>query len=160
MDKAQQIRAFQATVDATILGLESLIVALKKEQNCLTGNNPQQLEHIVVEKLTLLEELQHSIAARNQLQLNLQLPIGLAGGESFLKQNKAPAGVIKIWDKLVKLSDEVSILNNTNGQLANQGERATRQAIAILTGRDNQNDTYAANPRKKQGLSNHNFGKA
>lgn len=160
MDKAQQIRAFQATVDATIQGLEVLIVTLKKEQECLTGNDPQRLEQTVIEKLKLLEDLQHSVAARNQLQLNLQLPIGLDGGEAFLKNYKAPPSVIKVWHKLATLSEQVNNLNNSNGQLANQGERTTRQAIAILTGRTQQSDTYNANPRKKAGLSSYNFGKA
>lgn len=160
MEKAQQIRAFQATVDASIHGLESLVRMLEKEQQALASNNPEFLEQAVKEKLDVIQELSHSIAARNELQHSLQLPEGLEGGRAFLETFKAPEKVMTVWQKLTDLSKQVVKLNNMNGQMANEGARSTRQALSILTGRSADEDTYSANPRKRKGLSSYDLGKA
>jgi len=134
----QTIRAFQATVDA---------------------NSPEELESVVQEKLALLTELEHGIKARNQLQQSLGLTAGLEGGTLFLRQHKAPESVMQTWQKLLDLSAKVEQLNNQNGQLALQGERTTREALGILTGRKEDNDTYGKGRRGKSRLDSYTLAK-
>ena len=156
---SQLNNAFKASVEASIAGLRDLAVILKKEQQALGGNNVQALEEVVEEKQQLLAALHHSVQAREQIQRQAQLATGLAGGEVFIREHFSPAEISSSWKTLVKLSKEVDALNSQNGKLAHACERTTRQALGILTGRSQEQDTYEAGSAVNASLGGYSLGK-
>ena len=156
---SQLNNAFKASVEASIAGLHTLADVLKKEKMALTGDNAQTLEDVVSEKLQVLTELQHSVQARDQIQKQAQVPPGLAGGEAFVREHFSVTEMASNWKILVSLSKEVDELNSQNGKLALAGERTTRQALGILTGRDQKQDTYKRGLAGKASLGGYSLGK-
>ena len=63
------------------------------------------------------------------------------------------------WQALTTLAKQVADLNDRNGQLANQGQRATRTALGILTGRPEREDTYIALRRRQAGAASYTLGR-
>ena len=159
MDSAQLIKAFTATVQASLHDLRSIEPVLRQEQALLTGKDPAQLEQLVGEKLTLLKQLEQSIQARDRLQKAAGLEEGLAGGSALVETLQQPA-LTADWQALTTLAQTVAELNDRNGQLANQGQRTTRTALGILTGRPETEDTYSTLRRKQRGLTRYSLAKA
>jgi flagellar biosynthesis/type III secretory pathway chaperone len=158
MESAQLIKAFTATVQASLHGLQSIEPVLRREQSALTGKDPAQLEQVVREKMTLLKQLEHSVQARDRLQEAAGLEQGLEGGSDLVTTLKLPQ-LTGDWQAMAELAETVARLNDQNGQLANQGQRATRTALGILTGRSEKEDTYSTLRRKSSGASSYSLGK-
>ena len=149
MNNDQLVTTFAATVQASLHGLKSLEPILEQEHLALSGRDPGRLETIVKEKMTLLQQLQHSVQARERLQQAAGFDTGNAGGDALVAAI-AKDKVAREWHKLLKLAAQVAGLNDRNGQLAAFGERSTKQAIGILTGRDQTDHTYSTLGHRKR----------
>ena len=158
MESAQLIKAFIATVQASLHGLRSIEPVLHREQVALTGKDPAALERVVGEKLELLKQLEHSVQARDRLQQAAGHAAGVDGG-STLVESLAQPQLSADWQALTTLAKQVADLNDRNGQLANQGQRATRTALGILTGRPEREDTYIALRRRQAGAASYTLGR-
>ncbi len=146
---------FRATLDATNKGLSELLPLLRQEQAALTGKDPEALEQVVQAKVALLQEMEHSVLAREQILQQAGCGSGLDGSEQFVRQQFTPDEILSDWKRLLSLSKQVDELNTQNGKLALAGERATRQALGILTGRSQEQDPYARH-RPSGGPNNSN----
>jgi flagellar biosynthesis/type III secretory pathway chaperone len=158
MESAQLIKAFIATVQASLHGLRSIEPVLHREQDALTGKDPAALERVVGEKLALLKQLEHSVQARDRLQQAAGHAAGIDGG-STLVESLSQAQLSTDWQALTTLARKVADLNDHNGQLANQGQRATRTALGILTGRPEREDTYIGLRRRQAGAASYTLGR-
>jgi len=158
MESAQLIKAFAATVQASLHDLRLIEPVLKREQTVLTGNDPVQLEQVVQEKLALLKQLEHSVQARDRLLKAAGLEPGSEGGGKLVETLNQPQ-LSTDWEALTTLAGTVANLNDHNGQLANQGQRATRTALGILTGRPEKEDTYSTLRRKRGGATSYTLGR-
>lgn len=145
MDAASLKGPFRATLEASLAELERLRDILETEQRALLGQDATALEQAVQQKNSCLEALEHSVKAREQMLAQLGLPGGLGGAEQFLSAHFSPDEIklLEEWRQLVALSREVNELNIHNGKLARAGERSTRQALSILTGRSLAPETYS-----------------
>ena len=158
MDRAQLIKAFTATVQASLHGLQSLEPVLEREHHALTGRDPQHLEQVVHDKLALLNQLEHSVRARDRLQQAAGFDTGLdAGGQ--LVETFDQAALRRDWMQLNAVAQRVAELNDRNGQLAVQGQRNSRNALGILTGRSAEDDTYTTLRRKPAAAASGSLGK-
>ena len=142
MTQDQVVNAFKATVQASLHGLSTLEETLESEKEALMGRDPVELEDIVRRKMALLQQLQHSVQARDRLQQAAGLAAGNDGGSAFITALSDPV-LTQEWQQLLELAETVSRLNDLNGSLTAQSQRATRQAIGILTGRDATEHTYS-----------------
>ena len=158
MQSEQLIKAFAATVQASLHGLQSIEPVLRHEQEALTGRDPGHLEQTVQEKLTLLKQLEHSVQARDRLQKAAGVAEGLEGGSHMVETIRQPQ-LSADWMAMTDLAQVVADLNDRNGQLALQGQRATRAALGILTGRDAKEDTYSTLRHKCGGVASQTLGK-
>jgi flagellar biosynthesis/type III secretory pathway chaperone len=158
MESAQLIKAFTATVQASLHDLRSIEPVLQREQAILTGKDPALLEQVVQEKLALLKQLEHSVQARDRLLKAAGLEPGSQGCTSLV-ETLGQAQLSADWQALTALARAVANLNDHNGQLANQGQRATRTALGILTGRPEREDTYSTLRRKRGGASSYTLGR-
>ena len=159
MDTDQLKAPFRATLEASLAGLRRLRRILEDEQQALLGDQPEALEQIVRLKSESLEQLEHSVEAREQILQRLGLPGGLAGAERFVQAHFSPAELLEDWKALLSLSREVGELNRRNGQLALAGERTTREALGILTGRGLGTPTYSRSGAQHGGLPGGSLGK-
>jgi flagellar biosynthesis/type III secretory pathway chaperone len=159
MDAESLKQPFRATLEASLAGLQQLRLTLEEEHRALLGSQPEALEQIVRHKAQVLEQLEHSVTAREQMQRQLGLPAGLAGAEQFVQAHFSPAELLQTWQALVTHSREVGELNIRNGKLAMAGERTTREALGILTGRGQSTTTYSRAGQADSGLSAYSLGK-
>ncbi len=138
---------FASIVATTIGHLELLITALDAEYRALTGRDPQELHSAVRHKLEVLADVEPDIAARDRIQTDLGIPPGLEGGQRFVSDHapELQAG----WQQLTELCETVRNKNAANGQLVMQGTRQTRNALAVLTGRQENTPTYGRKGRNK-----------
>ncbi len=150
---------FQATIEASLASLQQLREILLAEQQALLGDQPDTLERVVHQKADILQQLEHSVQAREQLLQQLGLPGGLVGAEQFAQQHFRPEELLETWKQLVGLSREVNEINNHNGKLTLARERTTREALGILTGRPQSTDTYSRKGGHNSGLSAYSLGK-
>ena len=150
---------FLATIEASLAGLRQLHEVLLAEQEALLGEEPETLERVVHHKADTLQQLDHSIQAREQLLRQAGLPGGLIGAEQFARQHFRPEELLDTWTELVRLSREVNDLNTHNGQLTLARERTTREALGILTGRPQTTETYSRKGDHASGLAACSLGK-
>ncbi|MDJ0739308.1 MAG: flagellar protein FlgN [Gammaproteobacteria bacterium] len=149
MDRAQAAKAFAATVQASLHGLRQLEPLLGREREALGGRDPDALTRVVDDKLALLRALEPSVKARDRLLAALGLPQGVDGGARLVAAIDDPE-LARDWSTLVELAAAVADISDSNAQLVAQGQRETRAALGILTGRDASDDTYS-NLRRKGG---------
>ncbi|MCB1725323.1 MAG: flagellar protein FlgN [Chromatiaceae bacterium] len=158
MELAQLARAFAATVQASLHGLQTLEPVLQRERSALSGRDPDSLNAVVRDKLAELKALEPSIKARDRLLATLGLQSGIEGGD-LLVERIGDASLAADWSQLTELASRVADLNDQNAQLANQGQRATRAALGILTGRPTSDDTYAGLRRRATSAAQHTLGR-
>lgn len=158
MDGEQLTKAFTATVQASLHGLRLLKPVLECEYQALAGRDSERLEQYSAEKLELLKQLQHGIQARNRLQEMAGLEKSLAGGAIWVERLADPS-LRAEWQEMETLAHEVAEFNDRNGQLAAQSQRVTREALAILTGRPDRQDTYADIRRGGPSRGGYSLGK-
>ena len=158
MDQAQLVKAFTATVQASLHGLQSLEPVLRRESEALTGRDPELLSQAVQDKLFQLQALEPSVKARDRLLATAGLDEGLDGGNRLVEMLD-DADLARDWQELRALAQAVAELNDVNAQLASQGQRATRTALGILTNRPSRDDTYTSLRRKPGAAARHTLGK-
>lgn len=159
MEQEQLTKAFSATVQASLHGLQSLEPILRREQTALVSRDPELLTGIVQEKVAALKQLEPSMQARDRLQASAGMPEGIEGGSRLVGVlNQDP--LTRDWAQLTRLAKTISELNDHNGSLALQGQRMAREALGILTGRSPSDDTYTTLRRKNGGTASYSFGKA
>ena len=158
MDRTQLIKAITATVQASLHGLQSLEPILEQELAALSGRNAAALDRIVASKLEQLRQIEHSVQARDRLQEVAGFAQGLDGGRQLVEAFDQDALTAE-WGALVALAQQIAVLNDRNGQLAVQGQRATRAALSILTGRKDRQDTYSTLRRGRDAVTRYSLGK-
>ncbi|MGB5468248.1 MAG: flagellar protein FlgN [Sedimenticolaceae bacterium] len=158
MDRTQLSKAFTATVQASLHGLQSLEPVLEQELTALGGRNAAALDRIVAGKLELLRQIEHSVHARDRLQEVAGFTQGLDGGKQLVEAFDQDALTAE-WGALVALAQRIAVLNDRNGQLAMQGQRATRTALSILTGRKDRQDTYSTLRHGRDAATRYSLGK-
>lgn len=159
MNNDQLVTTFAATVQASLHGLKSLEPILEQEHLALSGRDPGRLEALVKEKMALLQQLQHSVQARERLQQTTGFEPGNAGGDALVAAI-ANDDVAREWSKLLELASRIAGLNDRNGRLAALGQHAAQQAIGILTGRDQTDHTYGTLGHRKRAAGGYSLAHA
>jgi flagellar biosynthesis/type III secretory pathway chaperone len=159
MNPATLKRPFRATIEASLAGLRQLHDILVEEQQALLSDQPEALEQIVRQKAESLQQLEHSIHAREQILEQAGLPGGMVGAQQFACQHFESDELCGDAEALMSLSGRVRDLNIHNGKLTLARERTTREALGILTGRPQDNGTYSRRGSAGRGLAAYSLGK-
>lgn len=159
MDSTQLVTAFTATLEASLHGLQALEPLLEREREALTGRDPQRLEALVRDKLAVLEQLEHSVRARDGLQRAAGFGAGSVDGGRLVAALDQPA-LSAAWTALETLARQVAGLNDRNAQLTVQRQRNVRTALGILTGRPAGDDTYTRLRRRSGADAHHSLARA
>lgn len=157
-DRASHDRLFVQVLNDTIDRLESLLRTLDGERQALTGQDPDALQAAVRRKLEALAEVEQMVIGRDRLQAAAGLPPGLEGGARFVAARTPELGAD--WQRMLQLCRRVEQGNAANGQLALQSARQAREALSILTGRDQTPALYGRGKRDQQAaVSGYSFGR-
>jgi flagellar biosynthesis/type III secretory pathway chaperone len=146
--RAQLARAFAATVEANVHGLQAMLELLTCERQAIVTRDPETLERIARDKLEMLTQIEHGAKARARLLQAAGLGDAEDGADRLVRQLGDPA-LTEAWQQLVMLGEQASVENARNGQLITQGQRMAREALGILTGRSNREDTYGGVRRRR-----------
>lgn len=157
---ANDLRAFNDSVNNTLALLERLHAAILDERQALTGTAAEQLEQAVQAKLALLDQLPPLLQVRDALQQRLGCEAGLAGGDQLMASAPPQAAIRQQWEALKAQAVAVERDNALNGQLAIQGEKAARFGISLLTGRSTEPGTYGRKGDHSDSLNGLSLAKA
>ena len=143
-----------------VAGLQQLGETLSEEHAALADRDPKVLEAAVARKSGLLAVVQPQLSALTGLLNSLGLKAPDTATLAGLAARPETADIARLWRQLRQLSTEVDDQNRRNGQLAAQKERATREALSILTGRDSEGQTYGPGGASRSGLATCSLAKA
>ncbi len=122
-----------------ILQLQQL---LEQEYQILSSSeNPEQIEQISQEKLTLLKQVDQLFANRQRFlqELGLQESTTL---EALISRLPADCELASQFAKLQDAAKEVHRQNQINGGIVTHGQRYVRQTLDILHGKTEALQTY------------------
>lgn len=134
----------------------ALEAVLKREHDILLSSVPEEITRISAEKQLLMRQLQQQLVQRDQFLLQFSLPPGNPGTDKLLKDQPAESRAAMLWKALRELAVALRDQNEINGGIVSLGQRHTKQALQILSGRKNDND-YTYGPEgtpRDEGLSN------
>ena len=158
MKQEQLLKAFAATVQASLHGLHELEAVLRRERDALGSHDPAMLTAVVEEKLAKLKALEPSVTARDRMQQLAGFATGIDGG-STLVSRLGDSGLEKEWQQLTELAAQVANLNDINARIVAQTQRTTRSALELLTGRPQRDITYSDLRRRSSlGTAKHLLG--
>jgi flagellar biosynthesis/type III secretory pathway chaperone len=158
VDREQLIKAFTATVQASLHGLRELHGVLQQEQQAILGKDPERLEQLARQKLELIKQIDYSVQARDRLQKTAGAPAGHEGGEAVVEAIGLDT-LTQEWAELTRAGREVAAHNDRNGQLVMHEQHNTRAALEILTGRHDDDSTYSTLRRRGRAVASYSLGK-
>lgn len=120
----EALAAVVADMQATAAGLRQ---ALAEERQALHQADPAALNRAGDAKQSLLRQLEQLDAERLQL-------LREAGTSDTLRQTS--------WDQVLRILQACQRDNQRNGNIINQRMRHVRKALSVLTGSDDEADTY------------------
>ena len=151
---------FITAVTQGIAGMQSLLAIMEEETDALTRMDAARLEQTVQRKLAQVRELEKAVTLRERLQKSLGLPSGLTGGNAFVGKAASRPDIQEHWQTYCSLAKQLETRNDMNGQLARQGAQSTRQALGMLTGRQQDDGLYQAGKRRRGMLRGYSLAKA
>jgi flagellar biosynthesis/type III secretory pathway chaperone len=152
----QIVELFQKQFKAT----RQLLKTLKKEYDCLNANDVTALEGIVANKQKCAVELERHEKALFDLLAQAGYQSDNNGLKAFLQDtqsNPSYTNLHNAWNVLLKTILECNKQNVINAQIINVASITIKQALNLLGGRDNNNDTYAKSGKTIDGGKSTSF---
>jgi len=152
---------FKSAIQDTIAALQSLSQLLEEEFSALSSTDPQDLEAVLTRKNEVLQLVEARLQTQEQAQASVGLPKGLPQIDDVLRHfGQENLEFRQVWEQLRELSRKVEQQNNRNGRLVHQNQQVTQEALAIITGRPQDQATYSQKGSPRTSLSSHSIAKA
>jgi flagellar biosynthesis/type III secretory pathway chaperone len=139
---------------------KGMLVLLESEHATLTEGNPDTIQSASHKKLEHMQLMEQNISSRNQFLLNL----GLTADEQGIEQAVAVAGqnskLDSDWNELKDTAKKLQKQNEINGGIIALGQRQVKQALDILSGKENLTGTYSQQGETQFSKSNNLHTKA
>ncbi|MES9958616.1 MAG: flagellar protein FlgN [Sedimenticola sp.] len=157
---ADQQQTLTNLLNAEVTTARQLKQLLEKEYEALTAGNPEQILAVTQEKDAALQQMLQHDRERNRFLGTL--PVAAAAGElgKILDTLSPESAASSAWHELQGLAEALHQQNTINGGMVAIGQRHTRQALDILSGRTHDGDTYGPEGEQRQGASTDPLGKA
>ncbi len=122
----------------------SLLDVLGHEREALTHEDPTEIERIAEQKQIIMEKLREQLVLRDRFLVGRGYSTGKIGTDKLLNNSdrKSASVANEQWEQLQQLAEELQISNDINGTMVTMATRQVRQALEILTGRTDQQQTY------------------
>ena len=160
MTNTTTLEHLEHTLGQAIEGLATLASLLEEERSTLGEKDPARLESVVARKVDVRASIEPDLERLERQLRDLGLAAPSREAAERLARQPETHPISGLWLRMHELSAKVERENLVNGQLAQQRERSTRAALAILTGRDNEDPTYSAKGADRSKLTAYSLAKA
>ena len=136
--------------DARLMG--EFLQLLEREQNCLITNNVNEIELIVAEKTSLLQQINEAAKKRYALLAKHHFESNENGMVAWVIE-QVDANLKKRWDAFQQLLFRAKETNRLNGILINKHFNRNRQILQGLQNAVKSSETYGRNGQTKSSSS-------
>ena len=138
----------------------TMLELLQHEHTALTSEDPERIKTVSRQKLEHMQLMEQNIGQRN---LFLQR-LGLSADEQGIEEAVTAAGqnnqLNTNWNSLKETAKELQKQNEINGGIIAIGQRRVKQALDILSGKENLTGTYSQQGETEYSKSNNLHTKA
>jgi flagellar biosynthesis/type III secretory pathway chaperone len=138
----------------------AMLELLQHEHTALTSEDPESIKTASQQKLEHMQLMEQNIGQRN---LFLQR-LGLSADEQGIEEAVTAAGqnnqLTTNWKNLKETAKELQKQNEINGGIIAIGQRRVKQALDILSGKENLTGTYSQQGETEYSKSNNLHTKA
>ena len=138
----------------------TMLELLKREHAALTAENPDSIKTTSQQKLEHMQLMEQNIGQRNRFLQELQLSADEQGIEDAVTAAGQNSQLNTNWNKLKQIAKELQKQNEINGGIIAMGQRRVKQALDILSGKENLTGTYSQQGETEYSKSNNLHTKA
>ncbi len=138
----------------------SMHVLLEREYEALTDGNPEEITTISKKKLDRLQGMEQHLQQVNHFLLGLGLTADTRGAEQAIARTGPDMQIQAKWDALRSMEIKLQRQNEINGGIITIGQRRVKQALDILSGKENLTGTYSQEGETQFSKSNNLHTKA
>ena len=156
---SEQRAALSALITAELNMAKGMLELLTNEHALLTKGDPDAIKSISKQKLEHMQLMEQNISGRNQFLRSL----GLTSDEQGLEKAVATMEdrtLSATWDELKSTAKQLKKQNEINGGIITLGQRRVKQALDILSGKENLTGTYSQQGETQFSTSNNLHTKA
>ncbi len=156
----EQREALASLITSELEMAKTMLELLKSEHTALKSENPDSIKATSKHKLEHMQLMEQNIGQRNRFLQKLQL----SADEQGIEQAVAAAGqnsqLSANWNNLKDIAQELQKQNEINGNIIAIGQRRVKQALDILSGKENLTGTYSQQGETEYSKSNNLHTKA
>jgi flagellar biosynthesis/type III secretory pathway chaperone len=142
---------FTSTQEQTLSGLikqelaaaESMHKLLLLEYEALTDGDPDKIKPISDKKIQQMRLMEQLLTKRNGFLLKLGIATDNSGTEEAIAGVEFNSELRAQWDRLRSVTLKLQKQNDINGGIITIGQRRVKQALDILSGKENLTGTYS-----------------
>lgn len=142
---------FTPTQKQTLAGLieqelemaNSMHGLLELEYEALTDGNPDGIKSISTKKIERMRLMEQQLDRRNRFLTELGLTADNNGADEAIAGIELNSGLRAKWDELRSVAIKLQKQNEINGGIISIGQRRVKQALDILSGKENLTGTYS-----------------
>jgi flagellar biosynthesis/type III secretory pathway chaperone len=156
----EQREALASLISSELEMANAMLELLQHEHTALTSEDPESIKTASQQKLEHMQLMEQNIGQRN---LFLQR-LGLSADEQGIEEAVTAAGqnnqLTTNWNSLKETAKELQKQNEVNGGIIAIGQRRVKQALDILSGKENLTGTYSQQGETEYSKSNNLHTKA
>lgn len=139
---------------------KTMLELLKSEHTALKSENPDSIKATSQQKLKHMQLMEQSIGQRNRFLQQLQLSADEQGVAEAVAAASQHSQLNANWNNLKEIAKELQKQNEINGGIIAIGQRRVKQALDILSGKENLTGTYSQQGETEYSKSNNLHTKA
>ncbi len=139
---------------------KTMLKLLEDEHAVLTEGNPDLIQSASQQKLEHMRLMEQNISSRNQFLLRLGLTADEHGIEEVIATMGRNNKLDSSWSELKATAEKLQKQNEINGGIIAIGQRQVKQALDILSGKENLTGTYSQQGEAQFSKSNNLHTKA
>ena len=137
-----------------------LLDTLAVEHQALIRGDADSISAASSLKLQQMQRFQHLLSERDRILIKFGFPPGKEGTDAILSSGPADAATLENWEELKKMAVRLRDSNDLNGSIVALGQRHVQQALDILIGRAEENQTYGPAGDRSKGHRSNSLAKA
>lgn len=130
-------------IEQELAAAESMLNLLVLEYEALTDGDPDQIKSISAEKIQQMRLMEQLLAKRNGFLLELGLAPDGSAMETAISGMESNSELRAQWEKFRSATIKLQKQNDINGGIISIGQRRVKQALDILSGKENLSGTYS-----------------
>ncbi len=121
----------------------SMLGLLTQEYEALTDGDPDAIKSVSNKKIEQMRLMDQLLGTRNSFLSELGLTADNHGTDKAIAGIELNSGLQAQWDKLKSIVIKLHKQNDINGGIITIGQRRVKQALDILSGKENLSGTYS-----------------